>query len=343
MNKKLCAMLLSSAMFLTACGNSNNNDSKSVENQPASQVTEKKDNSKSSNKQLDDKSVALVNGESISKDDYKNELNFYKSMMAAQQGLKDSVVQMMVQDKLIKDDLAKNKIKVTKNEINDKFNELVKNMGGEEKFDKMLEDYDMSVDSYKDTVEKDLMYQKHKDWYKKEHKATEKDIETYFNDHKDELIEVKASHILVDDEKTAKEVKQKLDNGEDFSDLAKEYSKDSANAENGGELGFFKKSEMAQEFADKAFDMKVGEISDPVKTDFGYHIIKVEERKDNPKDLGDDLKDTVNENKYKEYFQKLYDDSEIITENGNNQDEQSVSEDVLSKENTPVVEDNSSH
>lgn len=111
---------------------------------------------------------------------------------------------------------------------------------------------------------------------------TEEEMKTYFEENKESLSEpeqVKASHILVEDEATAKEVKGKLDGGADFAELAKEYSTDTSNSGNGGELGYFGKGEMTASFEEKAFSMKEGEISDPVKTEFGYHIIKFEDKK----------------------------------------------------------------
>lgn len=89
--------------------------------------------------------------------------------------------------------------------------------------------------------------------------------------------EVHARHILVDSEDQAKKIIAELEKGGDFTALAKEYSKDPAK-ENGGDLGFFKKGDMVPEFADAAFALKPGEITKtPVKTQFGWHVIKLEE------------------------------------------------------------------
>ena len=94
-----------------------------------------------------------------------------------------------------------------------------------------------------------------------------------------EVDEVKASHILVEDEETAKEVVEKLIETGDFESLAQEYSKD-ATASNGGSLGYFTKADVVPEFGDVAFDLEPGIYTkDPVKTQFGYHIIRVEDKR----------------------------------------------------------------
>lgn len=106
--------------------------------------------------------------------------------------------------------------------------------------------------------------------------------------------EVKAAHILVDDEATAKEIIKKLADGGKFADLAKEYSKDKSNAENGGDLGYFAEGDMVKEFGDAAFAMKVGEFSkEPIKTQFGYHIISLEDKRVRPAPAYDDVKDQL--------------------------------------------------
>jgi peptidyl-prolyl cis-trans isomerase C len=89
---------------------------------------------------------------------------------------------------------------------------------------------------------------------------------------------VRARHILVNTEQEAKQVLDRLNKGEKFEDLAKQYSLDGSK-EYGGDLGYFSAPEMVAEFSNAAFALKPGETSQPVKTDFGWHIIKVEDRK----------------------------------------------------------------
>lgn len=95
--------------------------------------------------------------------------------------------------------------------------------------------------------------------------------------------EVRAAHILVKTEEEAKAIIEQLKGGADFAAVAKEKSTDKGSGANGGELGWFAKEVMVKEFADAAFAMKVDEISQtPVKSQFGFHIIKLEERRTQP-------------------------------------------------------------
>lgn len=103
--------------------------------------------------------------------------------------------------------------------------------------------------------------------------------------------EIKARHILVETEDEAKAVKAELDGGADFAKLAAEKSKDK-NAE-GGDLGYFTRGQMLKPFEDAAFALDVGQISDPVKTSFGWHIIEVQEKRDQKLPTFEDVKDPI--------------------------------------------------
>lgn len=92
------------------------------------------------------------------------------------------------------------------------------------------------------------------------------------------ITSVRASHILVDSRQEADLIKSKIDNGENFETLAKKYSK-CPSGQNGGDLGYFERGQMVKSFEDVAFALPVGKVSAPVKTQFGWHIIKVCDKK----------------------------------------------------------------
>ena len=108
--------------------------------------------------------------------------------------------------------------------------------------------------------------------------------------HKPEY-EVHARHILVATEDEAKAVEERLKKGADFAALANELSKDPGSK--GGDLGFFTRDKMVPEFADVAFKLDVGQVSDPVKTQFGWHVIKVEEKREKPFPEFSTVKDSI--------------------------------------------------
>lgn len=119
--------------------------------------------------------------------------------------------------------------------------------------------------------------------------------------------EVKASHILVDTEDEAKKIKERLDKGENFEALAKEKSK-CPSAPRGGDLGYFGKGRMVPEFEKAAFALKDGEISGPVKTQFGWHIIKITARKPATVKSYDEVKSEIEQRLVQEKQKKAYED-----------------------------------
>lgn len=111
-------------------------------------------------------------------------------------------------------------------------------------------------------------------------KVDEDDLKEYYEAHKDRLVatyQFDADHILVDSLEKADEAKEKLSQGEDFADLAKEISS-CPSKERGGNLGKFQSGQMVPEFENALIEMEVGQISEPVKSQFGYHVIRLNEK-----------------------------------------------------------------
>lgn len=110
--------------------------------------------------------------------------------------------------------------------------------------------------------------------------ATDEELHSYFERNKSKFIssdQLRARHILVEQEAEAKKIKGEIEKGLDFSEAAQKYSS-CPSKEKGGDLGFFEKGRMVPEFEEVAFALEVGELSDLVKTSFGYHLIMVDEK-----------------------------------------------------------------
>lgn len=126
--------------------------------------------------------------------------------------------------------------------------------------------------------------------------------------------EYKVSHILVKTEEEAKNIKKKLDGGADFAALAKEYSLDN-NKDSGGELDFFVKGQMVPPFEQETEKLKIGEISNPVKTDFGYHIIKLIDKRPvkllSLDDMREKIEDDLSAKYIQDYINKLEQDNKV--------------------------------
>jgi peptidyl-prolyl cis-trans isomerase C len=105
--------------------------------------------------------------------------------------------------------------------------------------------------------------------------------------------EVRARHILVESEDAAKAALARVRGGEDFEKVASELSTDPGSKSEGGDLGFFSKDRMVEPFAEAAFKLEPGQISEPVKTQFGWHVIKVEEKRDRPVPTFEEMREQI--------------------------------------------------
>lgn len=217
-----------------------------------------------------------------------------------------SAIGYLIDNKIVEVEAEKEKIKVSDKEIDEEMQTYIESNGGEEAFDAALSQSGLSREDIEEEV---VNYLKIVKLLESDIEVTDEEITTYFEENKESFSEpeqVEASHILVEDEEKANEVKEKLNAGEDFAELAKEYSTDASNAENGGELGFFPQGQMVPEFDEAAFSMKVGDISDPVKTSYGYHIIHVTDKKEAKEATLEDHKEDIKKALFDQEIQTKY-------------------------------------
>ena len=229
--------------------------------------------------------VASVDGNKITKDD------LYE-IMSAQYG--GSIVDTLITNKVIELEAEKQGVEISSDAIEEELDAFIESYGGEDSFNSALEYSGITLDDFKYDIEIYLMT---KELMSPDIEITEEDMETYFEENKADFAQpeqVRASHILVEDEATAKEVLEKINAGEDFAELAKEYSTDGS-AENGGDLGFFGTGEMVEAFETAAFALEVGEVSDIVETEHGYHIIKVTDKQEAADAVYEDHKEEIKE------------------------------------------------
>ena len=209
---------------------------------------------------------------------------------------KTLVLDQMINTELLAQNAEKEGIKVTDKEIQGSYNDLKTYVNSDEAIKSAAEDLGISDDFLKQQAKLSLLIQKSQEKFYKEEKVSDSEMKKYYDEHIDEYKkdEVEASHILIkttdDNNKPLSEAEQKkakakaekvlkeVKAGGDFAELAKKYSQDPGSASQGGSLGAFGKGMMVKEFEDAAFGMEPGEVSDLVKTDFGYHIIKVTDR-----------------------------------------------------------------
>lgn len=235
-----------------------------------------------------DPTVAVVNGKKIK----RGELFTVMYMQGGREAL-----DFLVETQLVLQEGKKRGINVGDKEVDEEIDSIIEEYyaGDKEQFQSFLEMQNISLDFLRGNIRRDLMMEK---IIEDDLKISDQEAEEYFKENRDLFDipeEVKARHILVETKKEAQDVIARLEKGEDFAELAGELSQDPGSKDEGGDLGFFPRKVMAEEFEKVAFDQKDGEVSAPVKTNHGYHIIETLEHKKARAVTFDEVADDVKE------------------------------------------------
>ncbi|ASA21088.1 peptidylprolyl isomerase [Paenibacillus donghaensis] len=215
--------------------------------------------------------VASVNGTDITKE------QLYDKLLEAGG---ESTLQGLITTSLVDQEAEKAKVTVTDADIEAEIKDLTAQFGGEEALNAALTQSSMTLDDLKEQMPLQIKVRK---ILEPQIKITDEDIKKYFDENKATYNveeQVRASHILVKTQAEADAILKQLKDGADFAALAQEKSIDPVSAAQGGDLDFFTRSMMVQEFSDAAFKLKTGDLSGVVKSEKGYHIIKATDHKD---------------------------------------------------------------
>lgn len=293
------------------------------------------------------KPVAVVNGEKISRESYDRyfiQLKAYAEQMGASfdgeegkkqlDGLKQDALDGMIDEALVMQSGKKEDIQVTDKEVNDFLDQRVKgSFENEEKYQEWLDSLKMTEQEFKQKVRYQITGQKLFDKVTEKITITDEAAQQSYEADKIPWEKIKVSHILIAAEKAtasqeelaeakskAVSVIQELNQGADFADLAKKYSGDPGSASQGGVLDMeFAKNEqgLVAEFVEGSFQLnKVGDYSkEPVQSEFGYHIIKLDAKKGSFEDVKDDIKNqlaqTEKNEAFSDYMAKLQQEAKI--------------------------------
>jgi foldase protein PrsA len=293
------------------------------------------------------KPVAVVNGEEVSNERFDRHFQQLKAY-ALQMGmsfegedgeeqladLKQDALDSLIDEILVMQAGKKEEVKVTEQEINDFLEQRVKgSFENEDKYQEWLDSFQMTEQEFKDKIEYQLTGQKLFDKVTNKVTVTDEEARKTYEADKTPWEKIKVSHILIEvkrDTATQSELDQaknkalsiikELDQGADFADLAKKYSTDPGTASQGGVLDMeFARNDrgLVAEFVEGSFELeKVGDYSkEPVLSQFGYHIIKLDAKKGTFSDVKDDVKNQLlqtEKNKvFSEYMDKQMEEAKI--------------------------------
>lgn len=277
--QKLLILITLAALLLTACGGGGNEG-------------------------IPEDAVAVVNGSPISRTTYENTLALMKMNYEMEMGpgffdepdneegltlldtIKEQVLERLIFTEIILQDAVEHGIELQEDEFNDTMEMFMGFIEEDEELKNFMAQNNISEDYFREEMRKELLMMEYQEHYMTHINITDEDARAFYDNNPEMFAtnQVSASHILVEDEALANELKAQLDEGADFAELAVAHSTCPSSAQ-GGDLGYFGRGQMVPEFENAAFAMEVGDISEPVQTQFGWHIILLTDRIDEAGDF----------------------------------------------------------
>lgn len=285
-----------------------------------------------------DKNVAKINDMDISKKEYKKieKFLYVSGYVEKDEENKDEInndiLSFIIDNEVAYQEAQKENIQIKDSDVNDKFEKLKENLQINTFYKEKLEATGITEDFLRQQVKKDLIVAKYKENFIKGIKVTDKEMEAYYNNNKNQfnIEQVKASQILIstldeNNKKVSEEEKEKLKekaesildkikNNEDFATLAKKYSDDKKSGKNGGNLEYFAKNQKNIQFTREVFKLDTNQVSNLIETPYGYHIVKVTDKRTVTKSLEEsknEIKTKLLNEKYSKHIDSLYEKSKI--------------------------------
>lgn len=209
--------------------------------------------------------------------------------------LKQQTIEQLLRNEMLLQQATELGIQIKEEVINFEIAKIKSNYSTEETFQQVLESVDYTLEELRHDILLQKSYERITDILSKDFELTEEAMQQYYQNNLQRFSEdeqVRASHILVDTEEEAKKILDQLNNGGNFDILAVDNST-CPSSERGGDLGFFGRNQMVPEFEEVAFALEANEISEPVQTQFGWHIIKLTEKQDAVVYSFEDVKDEI--------------------------------------------------
>lgn len=294
-------------------------------------------------KKVVDKVVARVNSKVILLSEFNNRanpiLNEYEKVITGPdkekkiKELKVNILNQMIDEKLLLQKAEKEKLNISDAEIDQGLDEIRSRFANEVEFQNEISKQGLTGADFRKNVGEQLVVIKliNQNVKSKISPPTEEEIKKYYKEHEEEMVspeQVRVRHILIkiSDESSQQDAKEKINDVYDkvikdpskFSSFAEEFS-EGPSAKLGGDIGYFGKGDMVKEFEEVAFKMEVGDVSKPVKTRFGYHVIKLIGKKSSEKRTYSEVKDRLQnllyqmkmENEYEKFLRDLRDEAKI--------------------------------